>query len=74
MCLDLLKERWTPVLTVRMCVEAVLRLLAEPGNDSPLNIEMGALLRSGDEVAARGLVGFWCEEERFEGVVDGGGA
>ncbi|RDW73971.1 hypothetical protein BP5796_07413 [Coleophoma crateriformis] len=68
-CLDLLKERWTPVLTVRMCVEAVLRLLAEPGNESPLNIEMGALLRGGDEVAARGLVGFYCEEERFEGVV-----
>lgn len=69
-CLDLLKDRWTPVLTVRMCVEAVLRLLAEPGNDSPLNIEMGALLRGGDEIAARGLVGFWCGEERFEGALE----
>ncbi|KAL3424718.1 ubiquitin-conjugating enzyme [Phlyctema vagabunda] len=71
-CLDLLKERWTPVLTLRMCVEAVLRLLAEPGPESPLNVEMGALLRQGDTVGARALTGFFSDEERFEGAIESG--
>lgn len=55
-------------------LESVVRLLGEPGVDSPLNVEMGALLRQGDMIGARALVGYWCGEERFEGVLgeDGG--
>ncbi|KUJ22883.1 UBC-like protein [Mollisia scopiformis] len=71
-CLDVLKENWTPVLGVVGALESVVRLLAEPGVDSPLNVEMGALLRQGDVVGARGLVGYWCAEERFEGALEGG--
>ncbi|CZR51272.1 related to ubiquitin-conjugating enzyme E2 4 [Phialocephala subalpina] len=69
-CLDVLKENWTPVLGVVGALESVVRLLGEPGVDSPLNVEMGALLRQGDTIGARGLVGYWCGEERFEGHLD----
>jgi peroxin-4 len=68
-CLDVLKENWTPVLGVVGALESVVRLLAEPGVDSPLGVEIAALLRGGDTVGARGLVGFWCGEERFEDVL-----
>lgn len=70
MCLDLLKENWTPVLDIPNCVEAILRLLAQPGTDSPLGVEVAALLREGDVVGARALVGYWCGEERFDGLVE----
>lgn len=66
-CLDLLKDRWTPAYTLAMCVEAVLQMLDEPGVDSPLNVDVARLIRDGDTVAAEGLVRFWCEESRYEG-------
>jgi peroxin-4 len=72
-CLDVLKENWTPILGVVGSLEAVGRLLEEPGVDSPLNLEVAALERGGDWVGARGLVGFWCGEERWEGSLDEGG-
>lgn len=72
-CLDLLKEEWTPVLGIVGALEAVGRLLGEPGLDSPLNVEVAALGRQGDAVGVRGLVGYWSSEERFEGVLEEGG-
>ncbi|KAL5321214.1 hypothetical protein ACEPPN_012027 [Leptodophora sp. 'Broadleaf-Isolate-01'] len=66
-CLDVLKENWTPVLGVVGALESVGRLLGEPGVDSPLGVEVAGLVREGDLVGARGLVGFWCGEERWEG-------
>jgi peroxin-4 len=68
-CLDVLGENWTPILGVVGALESVARLLGEPGTDSPLNVDAAALLRDGDRVGARGLVGFYCAEERFEGEV-----
>ena len=65
-CLDVLKENWTPVLGVVGALESVVRLLGEPGTDSPLGVEVAALIRQGDRIGARGLVGFWCGEEKFE--------
>ena len=64
-CLDLLASAWTPAYTVLECVRAVRALLACPEADSPLNVDVAALLRAGDAVAARGLVAFW--------IADGGG-
>lgn len=52
-------------------LESIVRLLGEPGLDSPLNVDCAALIREGDFVGARGLVGFYCGEERWEGVLDG---
>ncbi|CZS94324.1 related to PEX4-E2 ubiquitin-conjugating enzyme-peroxin [Rhynchosporium agropyri] len=72
-CLDVLKENWTPVLGMVGALESVGRLLGEPGPESPLGVEVGALLRAGDHIGARGLVGFWCGEERWEGGLEGFG-
>ncbi|KAK3501264.1 ubiquitin-conjugating enzyme/RWD-like protein [Neurospora crassa] len=66
-CLDLLKEAWTPAYSVLECVRAIRLLLSCPGIDSPLNVDVAALIRQGDHVAARGLVELWVEEERYEG-------
>ncbi len=65
-CLDLLRGAWTPAYTVLECVRAVRMLLACPEPDSPLNVDVAALLRDGDDVGARRLVELWCREERFE--------
>lgn len=60
------------MLGVVGALEAVGRLLGEPGWESPLNVSVAALGRLGDKVGVRGLVGFWCGEERFEGGVGEG--
>ncbi len=66
-CLDLLKDAWTPAYSVLECVRAVRMLLGAPGIDSPLNVDVAAMLRDGDVLGARRLVELWAEEERFEG-------
>ncbi len=66
-CLDLLKDAWTPAYSVLECVRAIRMLLGAPGVDSPLNVDVAALLRDGDVRGARALVELWVEEERFEG-------
>lgn len=68
-CLDLLKSAWTPAYSVLECVRAVRTLLAYPEVDSPLNVDVAALLRGGDAVGARALVQFWVTDEggRYEG-------
>ena len=65
--MDLLKDAWTPAYSVLECVRAVRMLLATPGVDSPLNVDVAALIRDGDVVGARRLVELWVEEERFAG-------
>ncbi|KAK4193417.1 ubiquitin-conjugating enzyme/RWD-like protein [Podospora australis] len=67
-CLDLLKDAWTPAYSVLECVRAVRLLLDNPGIDSPLNVDVAALLRDGDVLGARRLVELWVEEERYDGV------
>lgn len=64
-CLDLLKTSWTPAYTIVSTLEAVHQLLAYPEVDSPLNVDVAALLRSGDRVAAEGLVRWCCHEWRW---------
>ncbi|KAI1814490.1 ubiquitin-conjugating enzyme [Poronia punctata] len=68
-CLDLLKDAWTPAYSVLECVRAVRMLLSCPETDSPLNVDVAALVRAGDTVAARRLVEYWCSDERgrYEG-------
>lgn len=68
--MDVLKENWTPILGVVGSLEAVGRLLMEPGLDSPLNLEVAALERQGDNVGATGLVRFYCAEDRWDGGLD----
>ncbi|OAA43176.1 ubiquitin-conjugating enzyme E2 4 [Metarhizium rileyi] len=68
-CLDLLKDAWTPAYSVLECVRAVRMLLSCPETDSPLNVDVAALLRAGDVVGTRRLVECWCAEEggRYDG-------
>jgi len=67
-CLDLLKDAWTPAYTLQSTVEAIWQMLANPGVDSPLNVDVAALLRQGDSVGAEGLVRFYVgEREGFYG-------
>ncbi|KAJ4422813.1 E2 ubiquitin-protein ligase peroxin 4 [Gnomoniopsis sp. IMI 355080] len=68
-CLDLLKDAWTPAYSVLETVRAIRDgLLAYPEVDSPLNVDAAALLRGGDEVGAKRLVELWCAEGRYNGA------
>lgn len=69
-CLDLLKDAWTPAYSVLECVRAVRMLLSCPETDSPLNVDVAALLRGGDVIGTRKLVECWCADEggRYDGV------
>ncbi|KND95386.1 Ubiquitin-conjugating enzyme E2 pex4 [Tolypocladium ophioglossoides CBS 100239] len=68
-CLDLLKDAWTPAYSVLECVRAVRMLLGCPETDSPLNVDVAALLRQGDVLGTRRLVECWCADEggRYDG-------
>lgn len=62
-CLDLLTSAaWSPAYTISETLSAVYRLLAEGGNaESPLDVDVGVLMRMGDGVAVEALVrwGVW---------------
>lgn len=68
-CLDLLKDAWTPAYSVLESLRAVRMLLSCPETDSPLNVDVAALLRSGDVLGTRRLVEYWCADQ--EGRYDG---
>lgn len=61
-CLDLLKDAWTPAYSVLECLRAIRMLLSYPNNDSPLNVDAAALLRDGDVLGTKKLVEFWCSD------------
>lgn len=68
-CLDLLKDAWTPAYSILESVRAVRMLLGCPETDSPLNVDVAALIRGGDSFGARRLVEFWVrdDEGRYNG-------
>jgi len=66
-CLDLLKDAWTPAYTILTTLEAIRMMLMHPEVDSPLNVDLAALIRQGDTVGAESLVRFYTESERYEG-------
>ncbi|KAH7035333.1 ubiquitin-conjugating enzyme [Microdochium trichocladiopsis] len=68
-CLDLLKDAWTPAYGILESVRAVRMLLGCPETDSPLNVDVAALIRAGDAVGARRLVEFWVNDDggRYQG-------
>mmetsp|Transcript_8011 Transcript_8011/g.15946 ORF Transcript_8011/g.15946 Transcript_8011/m.15946 type:complete len:147 (+) Transcript_8011:2632-3072(+) len=47
-CLDILKNQWTPAWTLLYACKAILLLLANPEPNSPLNCDAGNLLRNID--------------------------
>ncbi|KAI9891952.1 MAG: hypothetical protein M1814_002146 [Vezdaea aestivalis] len=54
-CLDLLKDAWTPTYQIATTVEAIVQLLHAPAADAPLNVDAARLLRDGDSVAFEAL-------------------
>ena len=55
-CLDVLRTSWSPSWTLHSACLAILVLLEQPDDSSPLNCDAGNLLRSGDTKAYQGLV------------------
>lgn len=67
-CLTLLTtEHWSPVYTLSSTLTAIHQLLTDPRPDSPLNVDVAALLRDGDIAGWESLVRFWTNEERWSG-------
>ena len=65
-CLDLLNKAWSAAYTIAQTLTAVHQLLSDAAPDSPLNVDVAALLRSGDRVGAESLVRFYVREFRCE--------
>ncbi|GKZ18389.1 hypothetical protein AbraIFM66951_000947 [Aspergillus brasiliensis] len=64
-CLTLLTtEHWSPVYTLSSTLSAIHQLLTDPRPESPLNVDVAALVRDGDVAAWESLVRFYTEEER----------
>ncbi|GLI74610.1 hypothetical protein PoHVEF18_002854 [Penicillium ochrochloron] len=67
-CLTLLTtEHWSPVYTLSSTLTAIHQLLTDPQPDSPLNVDVAALLRDGDIPAWESVVRYWTGEERWQG-------
>lgn len=47
-CVDILKNAWSPAWTLQSTCRAIIMLLSHPEPDSPLNCDAGNLLRNGD--------------------------
>ncbi len=47
-CLDVLKDRWSPAWTMMSLARAIQVLMGDPYADSPLNCDAGNLVRAGD--------------------------
>eukprot|EP00899_Mesostigma_viride_P014775 jgi/Mesvir1/23299/Mv20995-RA.1 len=48
-CLDILKEKWSAVYNVRTILLSIQSLLAEPNNESPLNLHAAELWANQEE-------------------------
>ena len=48
-CLDILKEKWSAALSVRTILLSIQALLAEPNNESPLNVAAARLWDDAEE-------------------------
>ncbi len=55
-CLDVLKDAWTPIWTLESTCRAVIALLGTPDATSPLNCDISNLYRAGDTEGANNLI------------------
>lgn len=51
--------------TLSTTMTAIHQLLMHPQPDSPLNVDVAALLRDGDMAGWESIVRYWTEEERW---------
>jgi ubiquitin-protein ligase len=65
-CLTLLtSEHWSPIYTISTTLSAIHQLLTDPRPESPLNVDVAALLRNGDLAGWESIVRYWTGEERW---------
>jgi len=50
-CIEVLKEQWTPLWTIESVCRAILFLMANPNAESPLNCDAGNMIRNNDLLA-----------------------
>jgi len=61
-CLDVLKDAWTPIWTLESTCRAIIALLGTPDATSPLNCDISNLYRGGDVLGAESLVRMYTED------------
>lgn len=66
-CLDLLKAAWSPAYTISSTLTVVHQLLTSAEPDSPLNIDVALLMRTGDVLGAESLIKYYTVTKRYEG-------
>ena len=44
-CLDILKDNWRPIYTIRTLIISIISLLSDPNPESPLNIDAAKLYK-----------------------------
>ena len=58
-CLDILKQEWTPAWGLQSACRAIIALLSDPQADSPLNCDAGNMIRAGDSAAFNSMAAMY---------------
>lgn len=61
-CLDILKDQWSPAWTIKSTCLAISLLLSNPEPSSPLNCDVANLLRCGDRIGYDSLVRYYTQK------------
>jgi len=66
-CLDLLKDSWSPSYQISSTLGSIHQMLTYAEPDSPLNVDIAVLIRSGDLIGAEGMIRYCCSVYKYNG-------